>query len=54
MICGTKTGKFHPGFQIRDYQGEKIHEPSDCDTAYSPNNSWFAVQYIRSLPGEIR
>ena len=42
------------GFQIPDYQSEKNHEPSDCDTAYSPNNSWFAVQHIRSFPGKIR
>ena len=53
MICGTKTGRVTPRFQIRDYQNEKNHESSDCDTAYSPNNSWFAVQHIRSFPGKI-
>ena len=54
IICGTKLGKYTPRFQVRDYQSEKIHEPSDCDTVNSPNNSWFAVQHIRSFPGKIR
>ncbi len=53
-VFARSFNTYEIGFQIRDYQSEKNHEPSYCDTAFSPNNSWFAVQHIRSFPGKIR